>query len=214
MQLHEIKERNFLFTFAPDPSWNLNLHLIRGKQFDYIIDTGLGSLSVKPILDLIKKDSKNIIVINTHYHWDHIWANHIFKNNIIISHTKCRDMMEAQWDYMIHKNEDYLQGKTIKTLPNLVFDNEINFPEDHIRVFYTPGHTIDSISILDEEEKVLHAGDNIGDTLEEIIPSIDTDNITFKNTLIQYQGLDFDTCVSGHNQILPKDIIYTMLKKL
>jgi glyoxylase-like metal-dependent hydrolase (beta-lactamase superfamily II) len=153
MQLNRIKKRGFLFTYH-QPGWNLNIYLIIGKKYNYIIDTGLGSFCVAPILDCIKETAKQTIVVNTHHHWDHIWGNSFFKDSVIVSHKLCPDLIQANWDDMLHKNIRHCYGDVSMYLPNLLFEEELYFSEDKIRLFYSPGHTMDSISILDEKEKV------------------------------------------------------------
>ncbi|MDP4090884.1 MAG: MBL fold metallo-hydrolase [Bacillota bacterium] len=214
MQIQKIKNRNILFTYDEIPEWDLNLHLILGRKYNYIIDTGLGAMSVEPIKEYIKNDTKPLIVINTHHDWDHIWGNGEFKDSIIISHRLCRELMEAKWDKMLSRNGRYIYGKVEKQLPSLTFENELYFPEDRIRIIYTPGHTVDSISVLDEEDKVLNAGDNIGDTVDEIVPEISADKVLYIDTLLSYRELDFDTCVSGHNVVLGKEVIEEILGKI
>ncbi|WP_454055173.1 MBL fold metallo-hydrolase [Clostridium sp. Marseille-Q7071] len=214
MEIKKIKNRNVLFTSSPSDFWDLNLHLIMGEKNNYIIDTGLGSLGIAPIKEYIKNDPKPVVVINTHYHWDHIWGNSSMKDNIIISHKLCREMIESNWEVMMQKNRDYVCGEVEMYLPNLVFEEELYFPEDKIRIIYTPGHTIDSISIIDEEEKVINVGDNIGDNMEEIIPSLCCEPKVYTNTLLKYTNIDFDTCISGHNVVQGKEIIDKILSKL
>ncbi len=213
MTIQKIKNRGIMFTEIL-PEWNLNLYLIIGEKHNYIIDTGLGSLSVSPIIEYIKGDNKPIVVINSHYHWDHIWGNSSFANCTIISHKLCREIIETKWDYMIQRNKAYCSGEVSLCLPILVFDNELYFPEDKIRLIYTPGHTIDCISVLDEQEKVLFVGDNIGDDLENIIPDIDCSKDVYIDTLKKYEQLDFDTCISGHNIVLTKKVISDILSKI
>ena len=214
MKIQKVKNRGFLFTFYNSPDWNLNIHLIMGKKHNFIIDTGLGSLSIDPIKEYINNDCKPIIVVNTHYHWDHIWGNGGFKDSIIISHRLCREIIESQWDDMIEKNKHYCYGDVEKYLPNLVFEKELYFPEDKIRIIYTPGHTIDCISVVDEEEKVINVGDNIGDTIEEIIPDVDCEEKLYIDTLLKYNKIDFDTCISGHNVVLDKQVVDSILRNL
>lgn len=196
------------------PGWDLNLHLILGKQFNYLIDTGLGSLSAEPIKQYLAQDQKPVIIVNTHYHWDHVWGNHAFDPAMIISHTLCRDMIEQKWDDMLASSRKFQKGEVLKCLPDLVFEDSLFFPMDQIRIFYTPGHTIDCISILDEEEKVLNVGDNIGDTMEFLVPSIAVDLAIYRRTLQQYQSLDIKACISGHNQVVDKDVFDTILNLL
>ncbi len=212
MKIKKVKNRSILFTYSSD--WDLNLHLILGSKYNYIIDTGLGPLSIDPIKEYIKDDNKSIIVINTHHHWDHIWGNSSLQDHVIISHRLCRELVESKWQEMLQKNNKYVNGKVEMCLPSLTFDKELYFPEDKIRIIYTPGHTIDSISVIDEEEKIINVGDNVGDTVDEIIPSIYGEKELYIETLLGYQEIDFDTCISGHNIILGKDVIEKILSKL
>lgn len=40
MKIRKIKNRGILFTHS-NPEWDLNVYLISGRKFNYIIDTGL-----------------------------------------------------------------------------------------------------------------------------------------------------------------------------
>lgn len=57
MQITEIKARGHLFTIK-NFGWDLNIYLITGKKYNYIIDTGLGSNYINPVLEYIKNDPK------------------------------------------------------------------------------------------------------------------------------------------------------------
>lgn len=214
MKIQKIKNRGILFTSNVSSEWDLNIYLIMGEKYNYIIDTGVGSLSIDPIVEYIKKNNKPTILINTHHHWDHIWGNSSLRDYIIISHKLCKEMIESKWEDMILKNKQYCHGEVEMCLPNLTFERELYFSEDKIRIIYTPGHTIDSISVIDEEEKVINVGDNVGDTMEEIIPSIYCEKDLYIDTLLKYKELDFDICLSGHNKILGKEVIDKILSKL
>jgi len=213
MKITELGTRNVVFTFELD-EWDLNLHLIKGDVYNYIIDTGLGSNSIKPILEYIKGDDKPVVAINSHFHWDHVWGNHCFKDSIIISSKQCRDIIDKQWDEMMGRCNNYVDGEVKKKLPTLVFEDELYFPDDDILLFYTPGHTSDCISVYDGKDKVLNVGDNIGDTMEELIPTLEEPKTLFLHTLKKYQELDIISCVSGHNQIVDKNVFYEMEKLL
>jgi glyoxylase-like metal-dependent hydrolase (beta-lactamase superfamily II) len=159
------------------------------------------------VKNYIKDSSKPLVLINTHYHWDHVWGNAYVQAIATISHTFCRQMIEEKWDEMLANCSMFIHGQAELKLPDLVFDRELYFPEDGIRLIYTPGHTIDTISILDEKEGVINMGDNIGDNMEQIVPSLYCDSSYYKDTLILYNELDFDTCISGHNRVLGRDVI-------
>ncbi|MFD2444625.1 MBL fold metallo-hydrolase [Bacillus sp. CGMCC 1.16607] len=214
MKIEKIKSRSFLFTYHVPAGWNLNIQLIMGNKYNYLIDTGLGSLSMEPVKEYIKHDNKPLIVINTHYHWDHIWGNCSFQESMIISHKRCKEMIELHWEEMIQKYHQYVDGEAEMVLPNLTFEKELYFPEDQIRIMYTPGHTMDTISVLDEVDKVLNVADNIGDSLDELLPSLECSKDEYRNTLLKYHKLKFDTCVSGHNIILDRQVIEKILNML
>lgn len=212
MRVQKIGKRSTVFTFEL-ADWNLNLQLIEGDRYDYVVDTGLGSGSAAAVLERIKGD-KAVVVINTHYHWDHVWGNFAFPDSVIISHSLCREAIAQKWDGMIEKNGRYIDGETRMLLPNVTVDCGICFEDDGIRIAYTPGHTEDSISVLDERDGVLNAGDNIGDTPEEIVPSLACSKEEYIKTLELYKGMDFEYCVSGHNEVMGRSVIDRIQKAL
>lgn len=213
MRVQCVKNRGTLFT-SDSPGWDYNMYLIRGETHNFIIDTGLGAGSVASIRKQIKDDHKEIVVINTHHHWDHVWGNGAFAGCTIVAHQLCRGIIASEWAQMIRRHGQYAEGEVVMRLPNLVFQRELYFAEDGIRVFHTPGHTPDSISVLDEADGVLMLADNIGDSMDDIVPSIGFDVDIYRNTLKQYEEMRFDTCVSGHNRVLGKEVIQTILNTL
>ena len=213
MKTEKIKSRSMLFTFDSSPDWNLNIHLILGDQNNYVIDTGLGSLSMDAVRQHLQP-SKPVIVINTHSHWDHVWGNAVFCNSPIISHSLCRQRLEENWDAMVQKQHQYIAGDVQKCLPNIVIDDGLYFPDDGIRIFYSPGHTLDGISVLDERDAVINIGDNIGDDMEHIMPDLECETEVYAATLQQYIDSGADTFVSGHNIAVGPDILERILAEL
>ena len=213
MQIRTINSRGTLFTFQTT-DWDLNIYLIKGRRYNYIIDTGLGNDCMTAVMNYLEPDDKKTIVINTHYHWDHIWGNTTLKDSVLISHKLSYDMITANWDGMLEKNRRYGFGEVTLRLPDLVFEKEMFFPEDRIRLFHSPGHSSDSISILDEEDQVLIIGDNIGDNMEEIFPNLECDKEIYYDTLKSYLTLDYNTCISGHNTILTRENLETIINRM
>ena len=207
----KISNRNVMFTEPmPDYGCDLNIGLILGVKHNFVIDTGVGSGSVLPVLDYLKGDEKPIIVVNTHRDWDHMWGNWVFENSLIVAHRKCREFMEKNWETKLEMFGKYIDGEVRKCLPNLVFDSCLDFAEDGVSIFYTPGHTDSCITIYDSMDKVIHAGDNIGDTNDAIVPVINTDLETFKQLIETYKSIDFEICISGHNKPQGKDVVARM----
>lgn len=211
MEVIKVGKRSIVFKYDLG-DWNLYLHLIKGDKYNYLIDTGLGYGSIEPILEYL--DDKELIVINTHYHFDHIRGNDYFRDKAIISSEKCLKLIDENYDDDVEKSGKYATGPLTKCLPNLVFQDELYFVEDKIRLFYSPGHTEDGISIYDEIDKVLNVGDNIGDDMEYIVPSLQCDNATYLNSLNKYKELDVEHCVSGHNEVLGSEVFDLIIDKL
>jgi len=118
MKTTKLGTRSVVFTFELE-EWDLNLQLIQGDVYNYLIDTGLGANSVKPILEYLGNDTKPIVVINTHYHWDHVWGNHCFEDSIIVASEKCRELTNKNWDEMRQRCAKYMDGEVKKKLPTL-----------------------------------------------------------------------------------------------
>ncbi|QIK68810.1 MBL fold metallo-hydrolase [Erysipelothrix sp. HDW6C] len=213
MKITKLSYRHTIFTEA-FAGWDLNLHLIRGNKNNYLIDTGVGSKSVMPILEFLENDAKPLIVINTHYHWDHVFGNANFKNNTIVSHTLCRELIAAEWDTMVGQARHHTTETSVKVLPNLTFDNELQFPEDGIFLFYTPGHTIDGISVYDAVERVMNFGDNLGDNMATIVPDLETREDVYIQTLQEYKKYAIKTAISGHNIIQGPEILDAIIEKI
>ncbi len=211
MKIQKIGKRSIIFTWSVPDGWDVNIHVIQGKQRIYIIDTGLGSENIIEMLDILNTKDKDIIVINTHYHWDHIWGNHMFQGYQIISHSLCRTYMDQKWEEMIDNKGKYIMGVTKPGLPTITFEDEIYFHDDKIRLFYSPGHTGDSISVVDEEDYVINIGDNIGDDMLDIIPSIKSPKEEYISTLRTYLDLNVKYYVSGHNMVVDKNVIKNLL---
>ncbi|MCE5235565.1 MAG: MBL fold metallo-hydrolase [Clostridiaceae bacterium] len=180
--------------------WGLNLQLIFGKEHNFLIDTGLGYGSAEPVKALLREDKKPLVVVNTHHHWDHVWGNGFFEGSLLVSHALCRQALEETMQRDFEKYRHIARGEVRFALPSLTFDSALFFPADNLRIFYSPGHTDDCVSVFDEEDGILNAGDNIGDTDEEIVPELACDAEVYRDTLDSYRALDFKLCVSGHNR--------------
>ena len=211
MTIQRIKNRNVVFSHRDLPEWDLHLSVILGHKHVFLIDTGLGSESVKPIISFLEPFNKPLIVINTHYHWDHVWGNGSVGNVPVIAHETSRTLLTEKWDGDMEKNKRYVRGQADKVFPNQLFDKRLYFPDDGVLLFHTPGHTPDGISILDEKEGVLHIGDTIGDTPDAPVPDLDLSADIYRRTLINCLSLSFDTVISGHNQIQDKPFIEKIL---
>lgn len=201
-----------VYSFDELENYITNIYLIEKKNRLYLLDTFCGPDSLDEVLeDISKIKNKELIVINTHFHWDHIWGNCCFRDEKIIAHKLCKKLMDEQWEKQINDNKKYIFGKVEKVLPNIVFENKIEFSNDGIEIFYSPGHTADSISIFDHQEKILYVGDN----LEKPIVYVENKNVDrYIETLNNYLSYNPLKIYASHNLEITREDLNNTVKYL
>ena len=138
--------------YTNDP---LNMYLILGSHNALLLDTGCGLHPLKPLVDdLIGK--RNLLVFNSHYHWDHPLGNvefgevHVHENEVdIISKPYDVSYFKDSPNEIvkIYAEQNFLipPAKTIKPLKDGdVFD----LGEIEVKVIHCPGHSPGSICLL------------------------------------------------------------------
>ncbi|KOO51270.1 MBL fold metallo-hydrolase [Viridibacillus arvi] len=141
-----------------------NMILIK-DQFPILIDTGFGS-DVKETEELIKEVGVSPedlhLIVNTHYHSDHVGGNYHFQKNYgvkIAAHKWDADLINscdpescsAEW--LDQPVEPY------RVDTKLSENDEIHTGSRILRVLHTPGHTLGHISLYEPEEEILICGD-------------------------------------------------------
>ena len=151
-----------------DPRYNsyyTNLFLLLGSKTALLIDTGSGLFSLKPIIaGLIGK--KNLKVLNTHCHWDHVGSNHEFDEiyiheiekltitrptNVTILSTSPKEVAKRYEKY----NYSLPPASSVKSLKD---GDIINLGDIILEVIHTPGHSPGSICLLSNRNE-LFTGD-------------------------------------------------------
>lgn len=146
--------------------------LILGEDKAILVDTGCGIGNIREAVEEVT--DLPVMVLNTHAHNDHIAQNHLFDEIAMLDHPWS---LEAQkglpLSEMAHLVAD---GMLWKPLPE-GFDKEnyvvpgfkvtkwlkdgdiIDLGNRTLEVLHTPGHTPDSICLLDREDKLFFTGD-------------------------------------------------------
>jgi glyoxylase-like metal-dependent hydrolase (beta-lactamase superfamily II) len=149
-------------------------YLVLGDERGVIIDTGNGIGNIKAVVEGLT--DLPVAVLNTHTHGDHIGGNHQFDEVYAYDtefsrdremHGQTREQMgnylEAE---MVWKSlPDYLDVEKWKIPPfkvtKWVKDGEIiDLGGRKLEIIHTPGHTPDSLCILDRENKIFWTGDS------------------------------------------------------
>ena len=212
MQQKTISRKAIAYAFDEIPGFITYVYAIFAAKHNFVIDTFCGKDYMDEIIQNISsRNSNEIIVINTHFHWDHVWGNGAFAKNKIVAHKLCYEMISEHWNEMLEENKIHATANLQMVLPNTVFEQKIDFPEDDISIFYSPGHTIDCISVYDTHEKILYAGDN----LEKPQVFVESPNIdAYINSLEHYLTLNTKHIMAGHTMNLTETDIKNTIKYL
>jgi len=154
-------------------SYGANTGLIIGREACLIVDTGFHLRTADQMLAVIRKYSpKQLYVLDTHYHSDHVFGNLPFTEAgaTIIAHENCRRSMLDQSDGLLNKyrsRNKRLAGllRRVKvSYPNITFRNNLTLHLDQettvdiahpVPVAHTTG---DSVAVCREDGTVF-AGD-------------------------------------------------------
>ncbi|MGY5864063.1 MAG: MBL fold metallo-hydrolase [Candidatus Thorarchaeota archaeon] len=205
MKVEKIGSRGLLFSFK-DP-YLTNVYVIIGKEQVFILDTSLGSEPMRFVKETLEKqdyEDRPIVIFNSHGDYDHYWGNAVFDDALIIGHLYCRSRILEEGKGALRKYKDHKRGDVVIKAPSLTFYKRLEFPDEGISFFHTPGHTIDSASCFDDIDKVLFVGDNV----ESPIPYVYNTNVgQFTKTLMSYRGIEWKVMLASHDSPIHDQIL-------
>ncbi|MFX1465625.1 MAG: MBL fold metallo-hydrolase [Promethearchaeota archaeon] len=174
-EVKEVLNNIFLISEPGHAEW-INSYLLKTEP-PVLIDSGMGIGDIGRVaLQLLEKeDLDDVLVINTHSHYDHIGGNHLFRN-IAIHNTEKELLFAPQkkeiMDYIIDEKNfnrpppPEFNPKTFKIVSShatrLLQDGDIIELDDRsLKIIHAPGHSPGSICLFDDYNKVLFSGDVI-----------------------------------------------------
>lgn len=190
-----------------------NIYFLAGRDVDLLVDTGMGLVSLAPILPLTP--GKPLLAVATHIHLDHVGSLHEF------SDRAGPRISEAAFLTMPEKltYADALAGLVdpLAARPSGDFDinayriepaplnrllgegDTIDLGDRTFRVLELPGHSPDSIGLFDEGDGLFFSGDAIyDDTLIDDLP--DSDKAAYRATMRRLLGLPATLVLGGHGE--------------
>ena len=132
-----------------------NIYLILGPENALLIDTGSGLFPIKPIIDSLI-ENRELMVINTHSHFDHRGSNeefetiYIHENEVRISSLPFDVSMLKDSPKEIvqrYSSKEFLYQPSINVKP-LHDGDRFEMGDFSVELIHTPGHSIGSISLL------------------------------------------------------------------
>jgi len=190
-----------------------NLWLIKGRDADLLIDTGLGVSSLKLYLaELLDKPLK---VVASHVHFDHSGGCHEFEQ-VFIPKTEHQALCSGDQQTIVSAPEigfvpdsdfeavpyqgfsacDY-QVKTCPQAQALQHGDVIDLGDRAFEVMHLPGHSCASIGLYDAGQQQFFSGDVVSDgqLLDDLEDSVISEYLDSMETLIQLQA---DEIRPGH----------------
>ncbi len=146
--------------------------LVLGEDKAILIDTGCGIGNLKEAVEEIT--DQPIMVLNTHAHNDHIAQDYMFDEIAMLDHPWSHKAQEGLPNSeMAHLVADGMYWKPLpegfdkenyrvpgfKVTKWLKDGEKVDLGNRTLEVMHTPGHTPDSICLLDREDKLLFTGD-------------------------------------------------------
>lgn len=164
--MHRERVSENVYWFQSEVYAQVTAGAITGPQWAVMVDTlalPKESLEMRSFIE----DQLGVpvrYVINTHYHADHSWGNCFFPGATVIGHALSRDIMlekgESSLELIKKQSADYKQVKLVP--PQITFSEgqlTLRVGKKTLVLSPAPGHSVDGISVLVEEDRVLFAGD-------------------------------------------------------
>ncbi len=142
-------------------------------------------------------------VIDTHHHADHTMGNYLFPEAEIVAHEMCRELLDTRGRQGLEAAKAHtpeLEGVTI-VLPSLVFSTgtlSLAVGKKTLQLFHSPGHSLDHISVLAKEDRILFAGDS----MMPVPHVVDGDLDLMEATLREIPKMGLENIVQGHGELV------------
>jgi len=199
----------------PHYTWvnRANLWLVRGRDADLLIDTGLGVSSLKLYLaDLLDKPLK---VVASHVHFDHSGGCHEF-DEVYIHRNEHRALCDGDQRLILSDPEfGFIPERDFESVPYQGFSADeyavracpqaralahgdvIDLGDRAFEVLHLPGHSSGSIGLYDPSSQQFFSGDVVydGELLDELEDSVIDDYIDSMEKLL---GLKTGEVRPGH----------------
>jgi cyclase len=154
-------------------SFGANQGFVTSGDTCLVIDSGFHYQTAGQVLSRIRKDSpKRLLVLDTHYHSDHVFGNGVFAESgaAVLAHEKCLRRMESQSSGLLSKyrRSDFRLSKLLKnvevSLPSVTYDNRLSAHLSggfQVEIVHPAGraHTDGDSMVHVPEDRVVFSGD-------------------------------------------------------
>jgi len=204
MQRERISEN--VYWFQSETYAQVSAGVIAGPKWAVVVDT-LMPQETLGIRNFVEEKLGIAVryVINTHYHADHCWGNCFFPGATIIGHERCRELLIKKTPSALEiARQDSPLYKQISIKPPQITFSQGTFTmrvgNKTLKLFATPGHSEDGISVLVEDDKVLFSGD----AFMPLPFIVDGDLNQYVQSLQCFASMGLENIIQGHGDIILK----------
>lgn len=197
-----------------------NLWLVKGRDRDVLIDTGLGVSSLRQYIATLL--DKPLLAIASHIHFDHSGGMHEFEARAIHAAEAEALRQGNNYEALCTPEQGWVQDEHFEQLPHAGFTVEgyglrateptqilyegdvLNLGDRVLEVLHLPGHSPGCIALYERRSQALFSGDVIydGELLDELHCS---DIPTYIQTYERLQALPVETVYPGHYRMFGRD---------
>jgi glyoxylase-like metal-dependent hydrolase (beta-lactamase superfamily II) len=155
-----------VYVFSSELYAQVNAGAVIGPEWSVVIDTLAYPEESIEIRDFVEGRLGTPVryLINTHYHADHSFGTSWFRNAAVVSHARCRELLASRGkeSLEIAKRQNRELEHVRLVLPDAIFSEgsiSLQVGKRTLRLVFLPGHSMDGIGVLVEEDMVLFSGD-------------------------------------------------------
>jgi glyoxylase-like metal-dependent hydrolase (beta-lactamase superfamily II) len=178
--------------------------VVLGARHALAVDAGTYAPEGAAMAELVRESDYDVSRFAlTHGHGDHVLGSEVFAGCEVYAHALTPRVMTRQipawtdrWDTSAEEYRERLAWPTVTFTDELALD----LGELTVRMFPTPGHSEDGVSMYIPERRALIAGDSVP---TGIVPAIgDGDSRVLQRSLYRLMTMEIDVLIPGHGPVL------------
>jgi glyoxylase-like metal-dependent hydrolase (beta-lactamase superfamily II) len=190
-----------------------NMFHLKGRDRDLLVDTGMGLARLSQVIPA--DPGKPLLALATHIHVDHVGSLHEYAERA--GPASSAAAFAAMDDALTYADMYRVLAEPVSRVPALDWKADayqikpaplttplgegdvVDVGDRQFRVIHLPGHSPDSIGLLDERDGLFFSGDAIyDDTLIDDLP--DSDRTAYRATMARIIDLPVRIAHGGHGE--------------